>query len=130
MILTRCGANVGTYDMRTLLRELARLTSQPDNENFIFYGLISKISMWSFSIAAPDIMIQNIIKSPITKIDGFYILPEALFKIKQTKQYTTRSIYYILDWFLFIALWSFLLFLSKRPNVYAAAIVLKSYLAV
>ncbi len=51
-MLTRCGANVGTYDINTLLSAFAKLTSQPDNENFNFSGLISKISIWSFSIAA------------------------------------------------------------------------------
>ena len=43
MMLTRCGANVGTYEIRTLRRAFAKLTSQPDNENFNFSGLISKI---------------------------------------------------------------------------------------
>lgn len=35
MILTRCGAKVGTYDINTLLNAFAKLTSQPDRENLI-----------------------------------------------------------------------------------------------
>lgn len=35
MMLTRCGAKVGTYDINTLLNAFAKLTSQPDRENFI-----------------------------------------------------------------------------------------------
>ena len=45
IILTKCGANVGTYDINTRRNELAKLTSQPDNVNFILYGLIYKIYM-------------------------------------------------------------------------------------
>jgi hypothetical protein len=36
---------VGTYEINTLRRAFARLTSQPANENLIFSGLIYKISI-------------------------------------------------------------------------------------
>lgn len=72
IMLTRCGAKVGTYEMSTLLNALARLTSQPVNENFILSGVISRISMWSLSIAALILMIQNIIKRPFQKLTNFY----------------------------------------------------------
>lgn len=45
MILTKCGANVGTYDINIRRKEFAKLTSQPDNVNLIHYGLIYIIYM-------------------------------------------------------------------------------------
>lgn len=63
IILTKCGANVGTSDINILLKAFARLTSHPDRENLIFYGFIYKISIWSFYIfVKASLLIRNIIK--------------------------------------------------------------------
>lgn len=104
IMLTRWGANVGTYDINTLLRALARLTSQPDNENFIFSGLISKISIWSLSIAASYLMIQNIIKSSFEKIGKFYINLRHSFK--SIAQYFKQKYFIIFFSYFF---WRFLI---------------------
>ena len=81
-MLTRWGANVGTSDIRTLLKAFARLTSQPDNENFIFSGLISKISMWSLSIGTKGYYEWKYYL--IVHLDNWQIFEfaKALFKIK------------------------------------------------
>lgn len=50
MMLTRCGANVGTYEIKILRRALTKLTSHPERANFIFSGLMSIISIWHLSI--------------------------------------------------------------------------------
>ena len=50
IILTRCGAKVGTSEMRTRRKALAKLTSQPERANFMLYLLIYIIYIWSLSI--------------------------------------------------------------------------------
>lgn len=50
MMLTRCGAMVGTSEIMILRRALARLTSQPVSANLMVSWVISKIYVVTFYI--------------------------------------------------------------------------------